>query len=142
MTMRTLLATAAAALMITGASAQDLAPLNSDAEPDRMDWSQLEAEFGPFPEVPEGTRVGGVSKTLTNEYWRSLGEGYTAFADQYGVEVVYQAAQNEGDQLGQLSIAENLITQGYGESQLKILTTEAEAANRRAVVRNITGLLQ
>ena len=30
-----------------------------------------------------------------------------------GVEVVYQAAQSEGDQLGQLSIAENLITQGF-----------------------------
>lgn len=57
--------------------------------------------------------MGGVSKTLTNEYWRSLGEGYVAFADQHGVEVVYQAAQDEGDQLGQLAIAENLITQGY-----------------------------
>ena len=30
-----------------------------------------------------------------------------------GVEVVYQAAQSEGDQLGQLSIAENLISQGF-----------------------------
>ena len=30
-----------------------------------------------------------------------------------GVEVVYQAASNEGDQLGQLSTAENLISQGF-----------------------------
>ncbi|MEM8665333.1 MAG: substrate-binding domain-containing protein [Pseudomonadota bacterium] len=95
------------------ATAQDLAPLNSDAEPDRMDWSELAAKFGPFKAPAEGTRVGGVSKTLINEYWRSLGEGYTNFADQHGVEVVYQAAQDEGDQLGQLAIAENLITQGY-----------------------------
>ncbi len=36
----------------------------------------------------------------------------------------------------------NLITQGYGEAQLKVPTAEAEAANRRAVVRNITGLLR
>ncbi len=105
--------TAAALLSASLASAQDLAPLNSDAEPDRMDWSELEAKFGTFKAPAEGIRVGGVSKTLINEYWRSLGEGYTAFAEQYGVEVVYQAAQNEGDQLGQLSIAENLITQGY-----------------------------
>ena len=66
-----------------------------------------------MPAAPAGTRVGGVSKTLTNEYWRSLGEGYQAYADKAGVEVVYQAAQSEGDQLGQLSIVENLISQGF-----------------------------
>ncbi|MGJ8546747.1 MAG: OmpA family protein [Sulfitobacter sp.] len=37
---------------------------------------------------------------------------------------------------------ENLITQGYGESALKVPTTVAEPANRRAVVRNITDLLR
>ena len=93
--------------------AADLAPLNSDSEPDRMDWSELESRFGEMPAVPEGTSVGGVSKTLTNEYWRSLGEGYENVAEAMGVEFVYQAAQSEGDQLGQLSIAETLITQGF-----------------------------
>ena len=95
------------------AYAQELAPLNSDTEPDRIDWSELEAQFGPVPTLPEGTRIGGVSKTLTNEYWRSLGEGYQNVADQHGVEFTYQAAQSEGDQLGQLSIAETLISQGF-----------------------------
>lgn len=37
---------------------------------------------------------------------------------------------------------ENMITQGYGESALKVRTTQAEQANRRAVVRNITDLLR
>ena len=37
---------------------------------------------------------------------------------------------------------ENLIVQGYGESSLKIPTQDAEPANRRAVVRNITPLLR
>jgi outer membrane protein OmpA-like peptidoglycan-associated protein len=37
---------------------------------------------------------------------------------------------------------ENLITQGYGESELKILTNDAERRNRRANVRNITPLLR
>ncbi len=36
----------------------------------------------------------------------------------------------------------NLITQGYGESQLRVPTTTAEPANRRAVVRNISNLLR
>ncbi|MFT7106003.1 MAG: ribose transport system substrate-binding protein [Yoonia sp.] len=59
-----------------------------------MDCSELEAKFGAFPTVPEGTRVGGVSKTLTNEYWRALGEGYANVAGAKGVEFVYQAAAN------------------------------------------------
>jgi outer membrane protein OmpA-like peptidoglycan-associated protein len=36
---------------------------------------------------------------------------------------------------------ENLVVQGYGESVLKVPTETAEAANRRASVRNITPLL-
>ncbi|MFW8643052.1 hypothetical protein ACOJBO_10950 [Rhizobium beringeri] len=77
-----------------------------------MDWSQLEASFRCVSKLPEGTKAGAVSKTLTNEYWRSLGDGYKKFGDKVGVPVVYQAAQSEGDQLGQLTIAEGLITQG------------------------------
>jgi outer membrane protein OmpA-like peptidoglycan-associated protein len=38
--------------------------------------------------------------------------------------------------------AENMITQGYGESALKVPTLLDEPANRRAVVRNISGLLR
>jgi outer membrane protein OmpA-like peptidoglycan-associated protein len=37
---------------------------------------------------------------------------------------------------------ENMVTQGYGESALKVQTLSAEPANRRAVVRNITSLLR
>lgn len=109
----TILTAGALALSAGVLSAQDLSPLNSDSEPDRMDWSELEAKFGAFHAVPDGTRVGGVSKTLTNEYWRTLGEGYANVAKANDVEFVYQAAANEGDQLGQLSIAETLITQGF-----------------------------
>lgn len=108
------LAASCALVLVSGfAQAQDLAPLNSDTEPDRIDWSQLQEQFGDVPAAANGTKIGGVSKTLTNEYWRSLGEGYTAAAQQAGVEVAYQAAASEGDQLGQLSMAENLISQGF-----------------------------
>lgn len=110
---RTLLAGCALALVAGAVQAQGLAPLNSDTEQDRIGWSELKARFGEVPAAPKGARVGGVSKTLTNEYWRSLGEGYQAYAKQAGVPVVYQAAQSEGDQLGQLSIAENLILEGF-----------------------------
>lgn len=113
MRMKTLIAGAAMTLFASVSFAQELAPLNSDTEKDRIDWSQLEPKFGPLPKLPEGTRAGGVSKTLTNEYWRSLGEGYKNFGDKAGVAVAYQAAQSEGDQLGQLTIAEGMVTTGY-----------------------------
>ena len=103
----------AASFLFGSAIAQDLPPLNSDTEKDRMDWSQLETKFGPFPKLPDGTKAGAVSKTLTNEYWRSLGEGYKQFGKKVNVPVAYQAAQSEGDQLGQLTIAEGMITQGF-----------------------------
>lgn len=111
--LKALVAGCALSLLSAAAFAQTLAPLNSDTETDRVEWSQLDAKFGAVPAAPADTRVGGVSKTLTNEYWRSLGQGYEAYAKKAGVEVVYQAAQSEGDQLGQLSIAENLISQGF-----------------------------
>lgn len=110
---KAVMAACALALLAGSVSAQELAPLNSDTETDRAAWSDLEAKFGPVPAVPAGTKVGGVSKTLTNEYWRTLGEGYAEFAKKAGVELVYQAASSEGDQLGQLSIAETLISQGF-----------------------------
>jgi ribose transport system substrate-binding protein len=127
----------AATLWANVSFAQELAPLNSDTEKDRIDWSQLEARFGPFPKIPEGTRAGGVSKTLTNEYWRSLGEGYSAFGKKAGVDVAYQAAQSEGDQLGQLTIAEGMVTTGFNvilvspqtDANLQPVMEQAKEAN-------------
>jgi ribose transport system substrate-binding protein len=95
------------------AQAADLKPLNSDSEPDRVDWYNLDAKLGAMPKAAADVRVGGVAKTLINEYWRSLGEGYKKAGTSLGVAVDMQAAQNEGDQLGQLSIAETMISKGY-----------------------------
>ena len=110
--MKTTLLSGVMLLVAHAALAQDLKPLNPDTETDRIDWTQLGTRFGPFPKLPAGTHAGAVSKTLTNEYWRLLGQGYQKFGKKVGVSVSYQAAQNEGDQVGQLSIAETMITQG------------------------------
>ncbi|MGO7956140.1 sugar ABC transporter substrate-binding protein [Rhizobium leguminosarum] len=136
--MKRFFAVAFAATLCAGITmAQELKPLNSDSEPDRMAWSALEAKHGAMPKLPDGLKVGGVSKTLTNEYWRSLGEGYQKLADKLGVTVAYQAAQSEGDQLGQLTIAEGMVTQGYNvllvspqtDANLQPVIEQAKAAN-------------
>lgn len=103
----------ASSLISAGVYAAELTPLQSDSEPDRTDWTQLDAKYGPMPKIDPALKIGGVSKTLTNEYWRSLGEGYKNVADKYGFTVAYQAAANEDDQMGQLAIAETLISQGF-----------------------------
>ncbi|MGL6017706.1 MAG: sugar ABC transporter substrate-binding protein [Gibbsiella quercinecans] len=108
-----LLSVLASTLFCTSVYAADLPPLQSDTEPDRTDWTQLATKYGPLPAVDSKLKIGGVSKTLTNEYWRSLGEGYQNVAKKYGFTLAYQAAANEDDQLGQLSIAETLISQGF-----------------------------
>lgn len=110
-----MIATLAAVLPMTAGAlmAQTLRPLDPDSEPDRIDWSKVQSTFGPLPRPAAGTKVGAVAKTLTNEYWRSLGAGYKAEGKTAGVPVDLQAAQSESDQLGQLSIAENMLTTGY-----------------------------
>ena len=106
-------ATAGVLLAVPLVRAADLAPLNSDVEPDRIEWSQVEGKFGPAPKADPSLKVGAVAKTLTNEYWRLLGEGYQNGAKLAGVTVDLQAAQSEGDQLGQLAIAETMVSKGY-----------------------------
>lgn len=71
-----LLAVIASSLLCASVYAADLAPLKSDTEQDRTDWSTLDSRYGAMPKVDKSLKIGGVSKTLTNEYWRLLGEGY------------------------------------------------------------------
>src|ERR1700712_3989151 len=88
------------------------APLNPDTDPSRVNWWQLETKFGPAPDV-HGDRFGVVLKTLTNEYWRLLAEGYKKGAAATKVKADIQAAQGESDQIGQLSIMENMVSSTY-----------------------------
>ncbi len=93
-------------------SAADLPPLNPDTDPSRMNWSDLDSKLGPRPDV-HGQRYGVVLKTLTNEYWRLLADGYRKGAAKDGVTVDIQAAQGESDQMGQLSMMETMVGPQY-----------------------------
>ena len=106
------LGTALALLLPVLARAADLPPLNPDTDPSRINWSDLAAKLGPAPDA-KGQHYGAVLKTLTNEYWRLLAEGYRKGAAKSGSKIVVQAAQGESDQIGQLSIMENMIGGGY-----------------------------
>jgi ribose transport system substrate-binding protein len=104
------------------AAAQTATTLNPDRDPSRIDWSQLDGKYGAVPKPPASTRIGGVVKTMINEYWRTLAKGYEAEAAQFGVQVQAQGTQNEQDQLGQLSLAQNMLSQGYAALLLSPIT--------------------
>jgi ribose transport system substrate-binding protein len=94
--------------------AEDLKPLDPIKEPDRIAWWQLEEKLGPIPKESANWKIGVVEKTLVNEHWRQMQQGYmTPIEGLPNLKVDVQAAQTESDQLGQLNIAENMVTKGY-----------------------------
>ena len=108
-----LLAGAALTVMLPAlAAAAPPASLNPDTEPSRINWWELDSKLGPLPDA-HGQRYGIVLKTLTNEYWRLLADGYRKGAAATHVTVEIQAAQGENDQIGQLSMMENMIGNTY-----------------------------
>jgi ribose transport system substrate-binding protein len=130
------------AAMARSIFAEDLKPLDPDRDPDRIDWSQLKEKLGPLPKITkQPVRIGGVEKTMINEYWRQLADGYKlpdkASEGDLKVIVDVQAAQDENDQLGQLAITESMITKGYNgllvspisDANLEPGIESAEAAN-------------
>ena len=46
-----LLSVLTSTLLCTSVYAADLPPLQSDTEPDRTDWTQLTAKYGPMPAI-------------------------------------------------------------------------------------------
>jgi ribose transport system substrate-binding protein len=109
---------------ITSSHAQPMPPLlDPDSEASRIAWYDLEAKFGPVPKPAADTRLGGVVKTFVNKFWRATADGMQQGAKKFGVSMDVQAAQNENDQLGQLSIARSMLTKHYSALLLSPLTS-------------------
>jgi ABC-type transport system substrate-binding protein len=79
-------------------------------ETDKILYEDVEAEFGPLPEVPDGTTIGAIVSSQTNEYWVMFAEGIKDKCKELGIELDLQAAKSEDDQSGQLAQAETLVT--------------------------------
>jgi ribose transport system substrate-binding protein len=104
--------------------AQTLPPLlDPDGESDRINWYDLNSKFGPPPKLPADTRIGGVVKTFVNKFWRATADGMEQGAKTLDIHIDVQAAQNENDQLGQLSIARSMLTKHYAALLLSPLTS-------------------
>lgn len=126
-TLRLIALLAAMVLLVSACGTDDNAEVeaaegadNATAEPagggdvaESMSIDEMASELGEVPEPSESYRIGAVLKTLINEHWQQMRDGYEAAAEEHGVEVVVQAAQDESDLTGQLSIAETMFGQDF-----------------------------
>ncbi|GHT91893.1 LacI family transcriptional regulator [Spirochaetia bacterium] len=79
---------------------------------------QIRAQFGNVPKPAGSISVGAVAKSFTNEYWRTLKEGYQegeklTKAAGINITVDVQSATTENDEEGQLAIVNNMINRKY-----------------------------
>ncbi len=90
---------------------------NPDQVEDAMTIEDVRAEFGEEVPVADGITFGGVMKSLSNEFWRTLEEGYHAAEDKVkeaGVDysIVIDATTDEADEIGQQTMTSNMVNQG------------------------------
>ncbi len=83
-----------------------------------MNFQDMRTTFGPVPALQGEVLLGAVAKAFENEYWRTLKEGYLAFAEKmqaagHNVVIDVRSAQGEGDEQGQLSIVKDMVNKKY-----------------------------
>ncbi len=90
---------------------------NPDQVEDAMTIEDVREQFGEEVPVANGIVFGGVMKSLSNEFWRTLEEGYNeaqskvqACGSDYSI--VIDATTDEADEIGQQTMTSNMVNQG------------------------------
>lgn len=120
----------------------DAAPageFNPDKAEDAMTIEELRAANGVEVKVSADTKLGIVMKSLSNEFWRTLSEGYEQGASEAGITIDIQATTDEGDEVGQQTMTEVLTSQGVDALMMSPisdsnLTSAVESANEAGVL--------
>ena len=106
------------------------------AEPVKM--SKYYAPLGVIPKPSKNYRIGVLEKTLINDFWMDLKNGYEDAAKEYGVQVDIYAAPSEGDILVQKQILDDMIAKNYDVLLVSPITdTNLIAALKTATQRGI-----
>jgi ribose transport system substrate-binding protein len=122
-----------------GSQTNQTASFDPDNSTDKIDYSQLASKFGPVPDFAgKNITIGAVEKTMTNQYWQALADGYKAAAQKYGVKVDVQAAAGETDETGQLAIAQTMLEKNYRSLLVSPITnSNLDPAAQTATQKNI-----
>jgi ABC-type sugar transport system substrate-binding protein len=65
------------------------------------------------PDKPQPYKIGAIEKTLINEHWQVMQEGYEDAAKRYGVEIEVGSVPTEADTAAQLALLESWLTQDF-----------------------------
>lgn len=107
---------------------------NPDKAADAMTIEEIREKNGAEVPVEADKKLGVVMKSLSNEFWRILQEGYEAAAKDTGLTIDIQATTDESDETGQQTMTEALTTQGVDALLMSPisdsnLTSAVESAN-------------
>ena len=83
------------------------------AEGEQVGSSELEALLGPIPTPSSDYTIGAILKTLINEHWQQMREGYLDAAEELGLEVEVSAASSESALTEQLDLVETMLSRNY-----------------------------
>src|SRR6056297_240575 len=75
--------------------------------------SKFNPEFGKIPVPSKKWRIGVMEKSLINDFWLDVKNGYEDAAKDYGVEVEIFAAPTEGDLRAQANTLEDMLGKQY-----------------------------
>ena len=116
------------------AASDDSEGFNPDKAADAMTIEEVREKNGAEVPVEADWKLGVVMKSLSNEFWRTLQEGYEAAAEDTGLKIDIQATTDESDETGQQTMTEALTTQGVNALLMSPisdsnLTSAVESAN-------------
>ena len=116
------------------AASDDSEGFNPDKAADAMTIEEVREKNGAEVPVDADKKLGVVMKSLSNEFWRTLQEGYEAAAEDTGLKIDIQATTDESDETGQQTMTEALTTQGVNALLMSPisdsnLTSAVESAN-------------
>lgn len=118
-----------------GSDTTQSATFNPDDE-DSMTIEELRNQNGMEVPVVAGTKLGAVEKSLSNEYWRTLQEGYEKAKEVVSatvdVTVKVDGTTDESDETGQQTMTENMINENCNA----ILLSPISDSNLTSAVEN------
>ena len=109
---------------------------NPDTDPSSQTIEQIRESLGAEVPVKAGYSLSAVEKSISNEFWRSLQEGYEKAAENVNavaeISLDVEATTDEGDETGQQTMVENAVNQGVSA----IMASPISDANLTTAVEN------
>ena len=105
---------------------------NPDSDPSAQTIEQVRAALGAEVPVKAGLNLSAIMKSISNEFWRSLKEGYELAAKNSGVAIRVDATTDEGDEIGQQTMMDNAVNQGVAA----VMASPISDSNLAAAVDN------